>query len=153
MPASPAATQEPATPTPSASVLIGDVLFPAELAVSPEERGQGLSGRESLPPGTGMLFVFENLNATNFWMAGVLFPLDFIWISRECAVVDITRDAPPVPTVTPGSQIPIYRSSAPASFNFEINGGEAETHGLAIGDEVRFFGVSTTAAAICETTP
>ena len=98
-----------------------------------------------------MLFIFENLNTTNFWMAGVLFPLDFIWISRECAVVDITRDAPPLPTVTPNSQIPIYRSSVPASFNFEINGGEAGTHGLAIGDEVRFFGVSTTAAAICET--
>ena len=134
-------------------MLIGDVLFPAELAVALEERSQGLSGRESLPPGTGMLFVFESLSTASFWMAGVVFPLDFIWISRQCAVVDITPDAPPVPTGTPASQIPQYRSSAPASFNFEINGGEAETHGLAIGDKVRFFGVSSTAAAICETTP
>lgn len=135
------------------SVLIGDVLFPAELAVAPEERSQGLAGRESLPPGTGMLFVFESLSASTFWMAGMLFPLDFVWISRECTVVDFTLGALAVPAGTDASQIPILRSSESASFTFEINAGEAEAHGLAVGDEVRFSGVSGTAAAICETSP
>ena len=53
----------PPTPTPvelGPAVVIGDVVLPVELAITPEERRQGLSDRPSLAPGTGMLFVFES---------------------------------------------------------------------------------------------
>ena len=83
-------------------------------------------------------------------MKEMQFPLDFVWISEGCTVVDIT---PSVPAPSPGttlSQLPTYASGAPAAYNLELNAGEAEEYGLAIGDLVRFSGVPPGAGATCE---
>ena len=109
-----------------AEVVIGGVSFEAELAVDPSDRAKGLSGRASLKPMTGMLFVFESPTASSFWMKEMRFPLDFVWIGEDCAVVDITAE---VPAPTPGTvlaDLPRYSSLAPAAYNFEINAGEAK---------------------------
>ena len=47
----------------------GDTLasITARVADTPSELYQGLSGTESLPDGTGMLFVFEPAIASAFW--------------------------------------------------------------------------------------
>ena len=157
---SPTATPQPSpTPTPTLTptaiaidqlpaVLIGEVVFAAELAMTPGDRALGLSGRESLAPRTGMLFIFETGVTSFFWMKGMLFPLDFVWVSVDCRVVDITRNVPaPEPDAT---NLPLYSSTETAAYNFEINGGEADAYGLAVGDAVRFFGVPTESGAVCE---
>ncbi len=139
-PAGPAPTVQAGDPD-RAEVVIGGVSFEAELAVEPDERAQGLSGRASLPPKTGMLFVFEEPRVSSFWMKEMRFPLDFVWIGEECAVVDITAD---VPAPAPGaelSDLPSYSPGEPAAYNFEINAGEAEEYGLAVGDPVRIYGM------------
>ena len=55
-----------------------------DLADTPEKRFQGLSGREILEEGTGMLFVFQEERQHTFWMKDMRFPLDMIWITAEC---------------------------------------------------------------------
>ena len=50
------------------TIIGGRSVLPVELAVTPEERRQGLSDRPSLAPGTGMLFVFESDGHRQFWM-------------------------------------------------------------------------------------
>jgi hypothetical protein len=42
-----------------------------------------------------MLFIFESEGLYSFWMKGMRFPLDMVWINAECAVVDITKEVPP----------------------------------------------------------
>ena len=97
-----------------------------------------------------MLFVFENRRASSFWMKEMQFRLDFVWISEDCAVVDITRDVPnPVPN-TATSVLPTYSSSVQAAYNFEINGGEAAELGIEVGDTVRFTSIPDEAGETCE---
>ncbi|MDE2843746.1 MAG: DUF192 domain-containing protein [Chloroflexota bacterium] len=142
-PASPAPVLPVAEPTPEELlplVAIGEASWPVELAVTPEERSQGLSGREVLPEGSGMLFVFEGDQHLSFWMRDMNFPLDMVWIDSACYVVDLTRDAP-IPE--PGqslSDLPRFSPSQPARFVLEINAGEFEGMDASIGEAVRFEG-------------
>jgi uncharacterized membrane protein (UPF0127 family) len=127
------------TPTPT-TVIIGDASFTVELAVTPQQRAQGLSGRPGLAPGTGMLFIFESEGLHSFWMKDMRFPLDMVWISAEHAVVDITEDVlPPDPGQTT-SDLPTYMPVEPAQYVLEINAGEAESADIRIGDMVEFGG-------------
>src|SRR3989338_662243 len=57
-----------------------------ELAVTPAQRERGLSGRDRLEPRSGMLFVFEDDGVRGFWMKGMTFPIDIIWIDDERVV-------------------------------------------------------------------
>ncbi len=137
----PSLTPESAPRPERPSVVVGEAVFQVELAVTPAERQQGLSGHEPLAPREGMLFVYGEPRVLSFWMRGMLFPLDFVWIGPECTVVDITPEVPiPSPGATLGG-LPTYSPSSPASYNLEIGAGEAARGGLAVGAPVRFVGI------------
>lgn len=53
------------------------------------ERERGLSGRESLAPTEGMLFVFPESGYHAFWMKDMQFPIDIIWVAADGTIVDI----------------------------------------------------------------
>ena len=111
-----------------------------EVAATPEQRQQGLSDRESLEPGAGMLFVYESARPLQFWMVRMQFPLDFLWIGADCTVGEITRDVPAPPLDADDSEIARVSPSGEMQFVLEINGGEAEELGLGTGDGVVFGG-------------
>ncbi len=123
------------------SVVVGEAAFQVELAVTPAERQQGLSGRERLASQEGMLFVYGEPRVLSFWMREMLLPLDFVWIGPECTVVDITPEVPIPPPGAALGGLPTYSPSSPASYNLEIGAGEAARAGLAPGDPVRFVGI------------
>ena len=110
--APPAPVLPVATPTPDRSVpfvTIGAATWPVELAITPAERSQGLSGRDVLPTGTGMLFIFEGDQHLTFWMPDMNFPLDMVWIDSGCRVVDATLNAPvPEPGQSPCRLAPLF---------------------------------------------
>ncbi len=137
----PAPTSSP-TPTPTLTnisvVRVDETDFPVELAVEPDERIRGLSGRAALGPGTGMLFVFEIESRFRFWMREMEFPLDIVWIGAGCQVVDISVNVPPPEPGTSLADLPRYSPGVPALYVLEINGGEAEELGLGVGDPVEF---------------
>ena len=119
---------------------IGEFTWPVDLAITPAERNQGLSGREELPEGTGMLFVFEGDQHLSFWMRDMNFPLDMVWIDSACTVIDATLNAP---APLPGQELadlPRFSPKAPARFVLEINAGEFESGGITKGEAVRFEG-------------
>jgi uncharacterized membrane protein (UPF0127 family) len=121
-------------------VRVDEVEFPVDLALTPEERAQGLSGRASLNAGTGMLFVYDEANRYVFWMKEMEFPLDMVWIGAECQVVDISENVPFPDPNTPLVDLPRYSPDTPARYVLEINGGESAALGLAPGDPVKFVG-------------
>jgi uncharacterized membrane protein (UPF0127 family) len=96
-----------------------------------------------------MLFIFESRRASSFWMNEMRFSLDFVWISEGCVVVDITREVPHPQPNTATSALPTYSSSAPAAYNFEINGGEAAKFGIEVGDAVIFTGIPEQVGETC----
>ncbi len=147
--AAPTATPSPPPALPTVRVAIGEAAFVAEVADRPATRTRGLSGRESLAPGAGMLFVFESSGEWTFWMIDMKFPLDFIWIGRDCQVVDLTLNVPAPAPGTPASELPLYSPSSPAMYTLEVNAGEVERHGIRPGDRVRFEGGLPGAPGAC----
>jgi uncharacterized membrane protein (UPF0127 family) len=57
-----------------------------EIADTPQERAVGLMGRESVPPGTGMVFRFDAPSEGRFYMFMVAVPLQAVFI-RDGRVV------------------------------------------------------------------
>jgi len=108
----------------------GEARFSVEIADDPEERAQGLMFRESLPAGSGMLFIFERPHEASFWMKNTLIPLDIIFIGARGRVLRVhdnarPRDETPIPG-GPGVKAVL-----------EINGGLAGAIGIAPGTELR----------------
>jgi uncharacterized protein len=131
----------PATGTPAAPgrvhVSFGeDALVDAEIADDDAERARGLGGRDRLARDAGMLFVLTN-DTPRFWMKGMRFPLDMIWI-KGGRVVDITADVPDEPRGTPDSELPSYSPSRRADRVLEVNAGWSKRNGVRPGDPVLY---------------
>lgn len=122
------------TDTALTTILIGDKTFTVEVARTPEEKAQGLSGREPLNRNAGMLFVFDPPTIPSFWMREMKFALDFVWIDENLTVVEITKDVPPPTPETPLQGLPQYSPKSEVRYVLEINAGESR--GLLIGDRV-----------------
>ena len=139
--AQPTATLPESAPEPDGPVVrIGGASYRVDLAVLPEERSQGLSGRETMAPDEGMLFVFEEERVLHFWMKEMRFPLDIIWIDAQCSLVSVAADVPTPPPNASNDEIPRAQSPSPARFVLEVNAGEAARNGLSPGDPVEFRG-------------
>ena len=126
----------------SPTVSVGGSDFVVEIAFTTEDRTRGLSGRDSLADGAGMLFVFDGGAASAFWMREMRFNLDFVWIGDGCEVVDIHADVPAPAAGTALGDLPLYSSDPPARYNLEINAGATAARGIEIGDAVTFSGFS-----------
>lgn len=84
----------PSTPA-YAAVRIGpaQVEFRVEVAQTAEQQRDGLSGRDNLSAGTGMLFRFGRRSVQQVWMAGMTIPLDVAWIADGKVVATDTLTA------------------------------------------------------------
>lgn len=131
-------------------VKISDTIFEVEVAITDIQRSRGLSDRDILENNNGMVFVFNKDSATQFWMYGMKFPLDLIWISSSCEVVDITYNAEQPEHPTSSQNLVLYSSKLPATYTLEINAGEANLHSINIGEEVKFFNFPKEYSANCE---
>ena len=111
---------------------IGDTKYLVEVADNDNARAQGLSDRPKLESNRGMLFIFDTKDTYSFWMKGMKFPLDFVWISDE-TVVDLTEN---VPTPLTDTYIPTIHPKTPVNKVLEINAGEIKRHGFTVGQLV-----------------
>jgi hypothetical protein len=108
-----------------------DIIIDIELARTDTEHSKGLSGREKLPEGEGMLFVFEEKMVRNFWMKEMNFPLDIIWLDGE-KIVKISRNLPPE-----GKQPTNHYSSGVAvDYVLEVPAGFCDTNKIKTGNSV-----------------
>ena len=57
-------------------IRFGDATLSIEIADTADERIRGLSGRPSLPEGTGLLFIFDTQGLHGIWMKDMSFPID-----------------------------------------------------------------------------
>jgi uncharacterized membrane protein (UPF0127 family) len=106
----------------------------AELAVTDEERQQGLMFRDKIEESQGMLFVFEAEDIHAFWMKNMKFPIDILWLDNQKRIVHMEAGVPPC-TADP---CPSYVPKAPAMYVLELKSGAAGRHGLHLYDRVEF---------------
>src|SRR3990167_3887756 len=111
--------------------LILAVIVRVEVAVTAEQKSRGLAGRENLAEGEGMMFVFDQPGQYGFWMKGMKFPLDFVWI-REGKVVEVTEDIP----VSDEDAPKVYQPQQPIEAMMEVNAGWVRENGVKAGDRI-----------------
>lgn len=117
------------------NVVINGHTIHVEIAITNAEKEKGLGYRDSLAADNGMLFVYQNKDRYGFWMKGMRFPLDFIWINGN-KVVDVSQNIPqPVSdSMQPVNLAPIV----PVDKVLEVNAGTIEELGIKIGDTIQF---------------
>lgn len=116
---------------------INNQVFKVEIADIDASREKGLSGRKDMPKDNGMLFVFPATGYHAFWMKGMLFPLDFIWI-RDETIVDITENvAFPTGNET-NNNLPRFTPRERVDKVLELNAGIVKKYNIKIRDKIRF---------------
>ncbi len=103
-------------------IAIEGVVFDVELAITEEQKKQGLSGKDYLCEQCGMLFVYNTPGYYSFWMKDTLIPLDIIWFDENWQVVDYLAWAQPQGARKAG-ELPIYQPKEKAWFVLEVPGG------------------------------
>ena len=115
----------------TANFKIGNSVFRAEVADTLRSRAQGLSDRPSLGENNAMLFTFQIPAAYSFWMKGMNFPLDIIWM-RNGKVTGISADV--LPPSGKFLDLPTYSPPGEVDAVLEINAGLSAKLGLKPGD-------------------
>lgn len=113
-------------------IKINEKIFEVEVADTMLKRAKGLSGRKTIEENKGMLFLFSKPTKQSFWMAGMNFPLDIIWIN-ENKIIDISKNVQPPKNY----ELPaIVSPSTVADKILEISAGNAEKFNIKINDMV-----------------
>ncbi len=116
---------------------INNVKIKAEVADTSEIQKKGLSGRKSLCDNCGMLFTFDNYDIYPFWMKGMNFPIDIIWI-KDDSVVEVVENAQIPSKKAKESQIPSYTPSKKANRVLEVNAGFCQKNKIYPGVKFEF---------------
>ena len=111
--------------------------FAVELAVTSDQRQQGLMYRQRLPADAGMLFLYPAARPVSMWMKNTLIPLDMLFIGNDGRILHIAERAIPRSTATISSMRPVRAV-------LELNGGTAARLMIQVGDRVlyRSFGTA-----------
>lgn len=121
----------------SAQAEIGQSKINLQVVKSEKDRMKGLSGKTSLGQNDGMLFVFDAKGKYPFWMKGMKFPIDIVYINDDTVVYLVENAAPEgqAPSLT------VYTPDASANFVLEVNAGMAKKLGIKKGTKIILKGV------------
>ena len=108
-------------------ISINGELIQVEIADDQSERVQGLSGRNELKIGVGLLFIFDILDMHGIWMKDMNFPIDIIWFDENKKIVSIEKN------VEPSTYPNVFIPSQNALYVLELNAGDVELYGIEIG--------------------
>lgn len=119
----------------TAEIVVGDTPLTVELARKPEETSLGLGYRNGLPDDRGMLFVFPEASERMFWMKGMRFCLDIVWILNG-EITGAAENACPDPDGTEDADRARFPSTTPVTHVLEVPAGWLAAHGYGAGTPV-----------------
>lgn len=93
---------------------------------------KGLGGLASLPENQGMLFSFDKAGDWCFWMKGMRFPLDIIWLNTQKTVIYLK------PNVSPKTYPQTFCPSAQARSVIELDAGQIKQAGIRLNQTLSF---------------
>ena len=110
---------------PRTKLSAGMYLIYTQVASTATQRATGLMFRTSMPPGEGMLFVFDTPAEQCFWMKNTLLPLTAAFVADDGTIVNLV-DMKPQSTDSHCSQKPVR-------YMLEMNQGWFEKKGIKAG--------------------
>jgi len=105
-----------------------------KVANSPASITQGLSGLYQMPA-DGMLFVLPQKQIATFWMKGMNFDLDFVWLA-DGKIVEFSEKAKHPQPNTPDESLKIYSPHEPVDEVIELVAGQVAQLQLKVGDQL-----------------
>ena len=123
----------PANSYPFPNVVIGNKLIQVTIADELDEQLRGLSKRQFLQDGQGMLFIFKKAKVRNFWMKNMDFPIDIIWLNNN-KIINISKELPPEEDHPQNTYSSIY----PVNFVLEVPSGYVQNNNISKGNKVLF---------------
>lgn len=118
----------------TSKVKINSTIFAVSVAATEAQKELGLGGRSGLAEQSGMLFPYDHKEQYEYWMRGMKFPLDFIWIDGN-TIADITEN---VPAPLPNEQPVIVKPQVAVDKVLELSAGSVGKYKISIGDTVTF---------------
>lgn len=121
--------------TKKATATFGSQKVILDVADTEKSREIGLSGRASLAENTGMVFLFDQPSTPTFWMKGMKFPIDIIFLNNK-KIVTIYKNVKPPKTTT---EIPTsyYTPTSPSDTVIELKAGASDKYKLKTGDSIK----------------
>ena len=113
-------------------IKVKDTVIKVEIAETTAEQVKGLAGRAEICETCGMLFEYSDYQIRNFWMKGMQFPLDVIWILND-EIVGIEKN---VQILDSAGVISRIKSPRVVNRVLEVPAGLADQYGLEAGDKI-----------------
>jgi len=110
-------------------VYVKDTIVRAEIVSSEAKIEQGLAGRKSLDQNSGMLFMMPADTIQHFWMQGMQFPIDIIWIEKS-RVIGCEH------SISPNDKN-IYASPGFSSMVLEVDKDFCDKNNISVNDLVK----------------
>ncbi len=106
-----------------------------ELAAASADKERGLMGRSSLPPGEGMLFIYDKAEMLCFWMKDTLIPLTVAFFDEKKKLTQLC-DMPVAKNQR--DPLPLFKSKQPALYALEAPFRWFQENGIGPGAEFSF---------------
>lgn len=123
-----------------AKIKIGENYYNVEIARTDSEKMQGLAGHKPLKNNEGMLFEIGKNGSSSFWMKGMSFPIDIVWIKNN-KVIYIIENAPIPKLGQEDSLLSVYqppKENKEVDYVLEIKTGEVQRKKIKLGDSFKF---------------
>jgi uncharacterized membrane protein (UPF0127 family) len=104
-----------------------------EIVDTPGKQAKGLGERDSLAWHHGMYFEYEKPGFYAFWMKGMRFSIDIVWL-RDSRIVDLDANVP----FEKGGNGPTLRPSVLVDAVLEVPAGYSAASGWQIGDRTLY---------------
>ena len=115
-------------------VRVRNQIIIAETVADEAARARGLAGHAPLGINEGMLFRFDEPGIYPFWMKGMTFPIDIVWISGNS--VAGFEEWVPVEAGVPDDKLKLYVPPAPVDKVLELAAGRVKLLRAEAGDSV-----------------
>lgn len=116
--------------------LANKTVIKAELAITEEQKNQGLMFREKLDKHTGMLFVNDTEDFHAMWMKNTWINLDFVYIGKDKQVKGLFRNISRTYKDTPDNKIPVVYFWG--TYVLELPAGTINEEEIMQGDVLEF---------------
>jgi uncharacterized membrane protein (UPF0127 family) len=121
-----------------AKVVVNGFDVMADIALTGEQQTKGLDVKNNLTENQGMLFVFQQPYRYGFWMIGMKFPIDIIWLDSNGVVTHIEHSLKPCPPASSNLVCPTYFPEKDSQYVLETVAGFSIKHNVRLGTHISF---------------
>jgi uncharacterized membrane protein (UPF0127 family) len=118
-----------------ANVTVNGFHLLADVPTTDDQFQKGLDIKDHLKENQGMLFIFSQPAKYAFWMHGMKFPIDIIWIDSNNSVVRVEQNLPPC---TIDLLCPTYSPDRDSLYVLETTANFSERHNVTVGTHLNY---------------